>query len=556
MGIKHFASWFNNNFKEFVIPFSKTNFPLVHIDTFLIDLNGIFHTSAQKVFKYGNCAPPPSVLRKSVNRQPLDKLTIECYIDVIHTIDLLVSITRPQKTLVLAIDGVAPMAKQQQQRQRRYKSAVENINSKSDANTFNPTSISTGTKFMDGLSKYISNHIDRKIASEEWNFEVVFTNEKCPGEGEHKLINYIRLFGGDNDTFCLNALDADLFMLSLGTMKEKFYLLREELYIPSIDYMYVDIGKTRKQLIKNLAPSPNELGSDYSIIKDFILICFLCGNDFLPNIPSINICEQGLSRLLDIYKKFGKRIVVDTKIDTQLFVEFLTLVSHDEEKMFANKIAHASQYMPDPIISLSTCSESKFSFPVYKQLYNDKYFPDTLTDASTTYVEGCQWILDYYLGGTQDWEWSYKYNYAPFITDIITVADKANYVCIQTTPITAFAQLMCILPPPSFNLLPKPLHLFYLSHLEYYPQVNDIDINYDGKKYKWEGVINLPPINFDDIRADVNALVKNVDRRELLRNVVENPITYIKENQGSSYVLNKDGSISLGNGVGKKKISF
>ena len=549
MGIKHFASWFNTNFKDFVIPFSKTNFPLIHIDTFLIDLNGIFHTSAQKIFKYGNYAPPATLLRKVVKSQPIENLTIDCYNDVINMIDSLVTITRPKKTLVLAIDGVAPMAKQQQQRQRRYKSAIDS----GSETTFNSTCISTGTKFMDGLSKHINTHIEKKISSGEWIFSVVFTNEKCPGEGEHKLINYIRTFGDDNDTYCLNALDADLFMLSLGTMKEKFYLLREEMYNPSIDYMYVDIGKTRNQLINTY--KLNDECDNKTIIRDFILVCFLCGNDFLPNIPSINICEQGLSKLLEIYKLFGKRIVnINNNIDGDNFMEFLTLVAKEEENMFARKITHSSQYMPDSLISSS--SPADFNFTIYRESYNKKYFGENLTDASSTYLEGCQWILDYYINGTNDWEWSYKYNYAPFLTDIVSITTIPNYVCFESSPISPFAQLMCILPPGSFNLLPKPLHLFYLSHPEYYPQVSSLDINYEGKKYKWEGVLNLQPIQFEDLRDEINSLVTKVSKKELLRNVKEKPIVYDKESQGSSYIMNKDGSISLGNGVGKKPIEF
>ena len=554
MGIKHFASWFNANFNEFVTPFAKTNFPLIKIDTFLIDLNGIFHMSAQKVFKYGNFAPPVSLLRKVSAAQPLDKLILDCYRDITSTIDSLVVITRPTKTLVLAIDGVAPMAKQQQQRQRRYKSAVENSTTH---NAFDPTCISTGTKFMDGLSKHISTHIEKKIAAGEWAFNVVFTSEKCPGEGEHKLMSYVREHGSATDTFCLNALDADLFMLSLGSMKDNFYLLREELYNPSVDYMYVDIGRTRKKLIAeyteditNTNPNTNPNNKDF--INDFILVCFLCGNDFLPNIPSVNICEQGLSKLLEIYKTFGTQIVVGGKISMAVFLDFLALIALEEEKMFARKITHSSQYMPDSLVT------TPFVFSEYREAYNKKYFGDALPDASATYIEGCQWILDYYLGGTTDWEWSYKYNYAPFVADILLSLGESlpNYVCFESAPITPLAQLMCILPPTSFHLLPKPLNTFYILYPEYYPSVDKVSINYEGKKYKWEGVINLPPINFDAIRSGVADSIKKVAKKDIGRNAVEHPILYEKETQGTSYILNRDGSISLGNGVGKTPLQF
>ena len=281
-------------------------------------------------------------------------------------------------------------------------------------------------------------------------------------------------------------------------------------------------------------------------------MCFLCGNDFLPNIPSVNICEQGLSKLLEIYKTFGTQIVVGGKISMTVFLDFLALIALEEEKMFARKITHSSQYMPDSLVT------TPFVFSEYREAYNKKYFGDALPDASATYIEGCQWILDYYLGGTTDWEWSYKYNYAPFVADILLSLGESlpNYVCFESAPITPLAQLMCILPPTSFHLLPKPLNTFYILYPEYYPSVDKVSINYEGKKYKWEGVINLPPINFDAIRSGVADSIKKVAKKDIGRNAVEHPILYEKETQGTSYILNRDGSISLGNGVGKTPLQF
>ncbi len=35
------------------------------------------------------------------------------------------------------------------------------------------------------------------------------------------------------------------------------------------------------------------------------------------------------------------------------------------------------------------------------------------------YLEGMQWVLSYYTLKVPDWEWSYKYDYAPNLTSII-----------------------------------------------------------------------------------------------------------------------------------------
>ena len=43
-----------------------------------------------------------------------------------------------------------------------------------------------------------------------------FSNEKVPGEGEHKIIDYIRK-NNPYDSYCIYGADADLFMLSLSS---------------------------------------------------------------------------------------------------------------------------------------------------------------------------------------------------------------------------------------------------------------------------------------------------------------------------------------------------
>ena len=60
MGIYNFWTWFNNNFKGCINKLSEgQDFKSINIniDNLLIDMNGIFHNSAQKIYEYGNHRP-------------------------------------------------------------------------------------------------------------------------------------------------------------------------------------------------------------------------------------------------------------------------------------------------------------------------------------------------------------------------------------------------------------------------------------------------------------------------------------------------------------------
>ena len=60
MGIKHFFIWYRNNFPKNIKNLKngqKCDSINVNIDNLMVDLNGIFHTAAQKVYKYGNYKP-------------------------------------------------------------------------------------------------------------------------------------------------------------------------------------------------------------------------------------------------------------------------------------------------------------------------------------------------------------------------------------------------------------------------------------------------------------------------------------------------------------------
>lgn len=88
---------------------------------------------------------------------------------------------------------------------------------------------------MARLSNQLCYFINKKITEDAaWReVEVILSGHEVPGEGEHKIMEYIRHSKAQPDydpnvRHCLYGLDADLMMLGLLSHDPHFCLLREE----------------------------------------------------------------------------------------------------------------------------------------------------------------------------------------------------------------------------------------------------------------------------------------------------------------------------------------
>lgn len=118
---------------------------------------------------------------------------------------------RPKKILFMAIDGVAPRAKLNQQRARRFRAAQERAESLATARRngdevdekvlFDSNCITPGTAFMEKVGKYLKYFIRKKMKEDPlWrNLRIVFSGHDVPGEGEHKIMQFIRELRADPD---------------------------------------------------------------------------------------------------------------------------------------------------------------------------------------------------------------------------------------------------------------------------------------------------------------------------------------------------------------------
>ena len=96
MGISYFFHWLTTRYPNITHDYDMEKMP--QIDHLYLDLNGVLHM----------CSKDESALYKDV----LNGKTIETiYMEIINYVNMVVRKVRPKKSIVIAIDGVAPRAK-------------------------------------------------------------------------------------------------------------------------------------------------------------------------------------------------------------------------------------------------------------------------------------------------------------------------------------------------------------------------------------------------------------------------------------------------------------
>lgn len=532
MGVFQFYSWFRKQFPKDIYKLNKSiNQELnLEIDNLMIDMNGLFHTSAQKIFKYGNFKPPYKVEILDNN-----KTQQQVFNDICQSVENILITVNPNRRLILCVDGPAPVAKQVQQRKRRYKSSLER---EDNDKSFDSNCISPGTLFMDNLSKYIDWFIRSRLSENPlWqNLEIIYSSSSVPGEGEQKILMYIRKFGRNNESFVMHGLDADLIMLSLLTHFPKFYILRDDTFDHNNNFLLIDIGSVRNQLIEIMRWENDEdlKFNEEWVINDFVFACFICGNDFLPNIPSIEIIEGGVEVIMSISKSVGRTHghITRNKSGNIVFCKtalkrFFEIVSESEKELLEQKYKNRKRYFEDKILEKSASyniKEEKYDVDIdkYREEYNEKTLEvnddEEMKKLSHSYLTGLQWILKYYTKQVPSWSWYFNNHYAPLSSTLIKHIDTYDSPRYHKgVSLTPFQQLLCILPPKSSSLLPKPLDSLLSTKLKVF-NPSDIEIDLSGKLKEYMGIVKIPFVDVNVVKKVHKENIEGVadKKRDLL----------------------------------------
>ncbi|XP_056150312.1 5'-3' exoribonuclease 2 [Lampris incognitus] len=330
---------------------SKPNPNETEFDNLYLDMNGIIHP----------CTHPED--------KPAPKNEDEMMVAIFEYIDRLFNIVRPRRVLYMAIDGVAPRAKMNQQRSRRFRASKEGVELAEEKEKmreeifkrggylppdeikerFDSNCITPGTEFMDNLAYCLRYYIADRLSSDPgWrNITVFLSDASVPGEGEHKIMDFIRRQRAQpnhdpNTHHCLCGADADLIMLGLATHEPNFTIIREEfkpnkprpcalcgqmghelkecqgtarekkgehdefadtMPVAEQEFIFIRLSVLREYLERELTMASLPFPFDFErSIDDWVFMCFFVGNDFLPHLPSLEIREGAIDRLVGIYK--------------------------------------------------------------------------------------------------------------------------------------------------------------------------------------------------------------------------------------------------------------
>lgn len=539
MGIPLFFKIISEKYDETIIDTENLN----NIESLFIDMNCLIHPCCSNVLDDDYTHAKKKIYEKKM------LFEIENYLKKI------IEITKP-KFLFIAIDGVAPCSKMNQQRLRRFKTILEKkeinkIKEKLEMpinNEFwDKNCISPGTKFMEHITK----HIKHLLINDNifYNIKTIFSDCLEPGEGEHKILYYIKNNKLDNNTV-IYGLDADLIMLGLISGQNNVYLLREALEFgkPTSDFLYLDIDILKCNLIEDfkeryLIRNSNGILDNkmlINIIYDYVFICFFLGNDFLPHILGLDLRYEGLDIILDsyvdIYTFLNEPIINDKKINHEFLGAFLKKLSSNEDKfinaLFKKRLKYSKFFKISETDEFERQKALLNNYPILnmneeKYIINDNlyikdwkkryylkafntYDENDIDNICKNYVNGVLWTFKYYMAEIPSWHWKYNYNHAPLLSDIskyINNIENINKIKFaKSKPVTPIVQLLSILPPESKDLVPKKYQtIFTYSNIDYlYPKEYKLDILF--KRYYWMCQPILPYLDIKKVIQEVKEM--------------------------------------------------
>ena len=382
-------------------------------------------------------------------------------------IDAYVAQVAPTR-LFIAFDGVPPMAKMKQQRERRYKA----MNEKREG--WETVQITPGTTFMRKLDAAVHAHFEPQRSQFEW-LRISTSDE--PGEGEHKIFEWLRTNPG-GATF-VYGLDSDLIILALHHLQYGSIKLLREDFNKEKGLQLLDAGMLAGQ-IKAL------MGADK--VADYVFLTLFLGNDFMPHFPSLNLRTRGLDILLATYKSVvgaAEHLFDGKTLYWPVVQRFLAALARRESGDVAREYADRNRPVentPENTPMLRRELEHYINPPYagwedryYSALLKVELAPQSSAQLCDSFFDILTWNVQYYTTGCPNWDLYYPHMYPPLLRDLA----KHRYVPRPAPPTR---------PKSSTELLKfvLPAQCAHYSAEKYVPEVHKPQAYWAFCTFMWE----------------------------------------------------------------------
>ena len=550
MGVPGFFKWLKDNKKKLRSKNLIRDNINKKVKYLMLDTNCLLHPCVKTI--KDNLKKDNNETREKIE----DRIFLLIEIRIMDMIDKI----KPEY-IYIAIDGVAPIAKILQQRQRRhrylydtkiklkYDNLIEETDeiTKDDGITISRIPISSieltpGTEYMERINKRMIELV--KKIGEEKKIKYIYSSYHVEGEGEHKILQYIRKNVKSEDTIVIYGLDADLLFLALSLdTTYNLYIMREKAIFQNktieieiekeVDYNYVEINELHL-MINNLNIKTN----------DFIILCYLVGNDFIPGLLTTDIKRNGLDKIISSYEEARKIInkdIIEKNKDGKLIInydlvleifkkleytEWGILKNINRDKHEKNDIE--KQKNLDKFISgdnMNTECLEKIEFSSETEYYN--YYlgiNDSIIDKSIIkkmvkdYITGMEWCINYYLDDCKSWSWGYNFMIAPLIKDIVKYFPKIIKLDNDKRELCPVEQLLLAIPIDTYKyVISKELITKIRKNKEIgymFPEKYDIDVNKES--LLWKCQVKIPMVEYDEYIKNIK-LVNIIDEKNTIQ---------------------------------------
>ncbi|KHJ40668.1 XRN 5'-3' exonuclease [Trichuris suis] len=294
---------------------------------------------------------------------------------VFELIERIFALVMPSKVFFVAMDGVCPLAKVAKDKEHCFVSWKQGESTSDGSPIFERQSsapgrfdlncITAGTVFAEKLQKRLKRYFHAKMNSDPfWSaIEVIYSGYDCPGDGEQKILSYIRSIrakSGYNPStrHCMYGLDTNLILLGLATHEPNFALIYDtpfygrESHFKSVrahpmksylldlcllrQYLFIEFDKLRRMASQVMRPL---LFNFERCLDDWIFLVCLSGDDSVPclNNVTVELLPQLWASYMKVFDKLQGYLNEEGQLNLHLLEVYFEKLSKIDRDDFVDK---------------------------------------------------------------------------------------------------------------------------------------------------------------------------------------------------------------------------